>query len=283
MYKNLLKSKNYINFLEENTNLTRLKKIQIGYELQAGSYEKAYNYNELMQKRVKILKNTIIEILKTKERCKIIEVGIGEGNTMRHLVENLDEKVLNRIDLYGIELSFSRIKITKKHLPNSNLYVSDMKYLPFSENSFDIVYTSSAIEPNINNENDILQELYRISSNYLILFEISYREANDKLKERFDKHKYVKNIYESIKELDYNLLDYYKLMESDTYNNFLFKIQKLNSIDNNFKLISPLFGDEIKLVNYNNQIFYKSDDLNLYFPIIDNIPILLIENSIIIK
>lgn len=283
MYKNLLKSKNYINFLEENTNLTRLKKIQIGYELQAGSYEKAYNYNELMQKRVKILKNTIIEILKTKDRCKIIEVGIGEGNTMRHLVENLDEKVLNKIDLYGIELSFSRIKITKKHLPNSNLYVSDMKYLPFSENSFDIVYTSSAIEPNINNEKDILQELYRISSNYLILFEISYREANDKLKERFDKHKYVKNIYESIKELDYNLLDYYKLMESDTYNNFLFKIQKLNSIDNNFKLISPLFGDEIKLVNYNNQIFYKSDDLNLYFPIIDNIPILLIENSIIIK
>lgn len=283
MYKKLLKSKNYINFLEENTNLTRLKKIQIGYELQAGSYEKAYNYNELMQKRIKILKDIIIEILKTKERCKIIEVGIGEGNTMRHLVEKLDKEILENIDLYGIELSFSRIKITKKHLPNSNLYVSDMKYLPFSENSFDIVYTSSAIEPNINNEKDILQELYRISSNYLILFEISYREANDKLKERFDKHKYVKNIYESIKELDYNLLDYYKLMESDTYNNFLFKIQKLNSIDNNFKLISPLFGDEIKLVNYNNQIFYKSDDLNLYFPIIDNIPILLIENSIIIK
>lgn len=283
MYKNLLKSKNYINFLEENTNLTRLKKIQLGYELQAGSYEKAYNYNELMQKRVKILKNTIIEILKTKDRCKIIEVGIGEGNTMRHLVENIDEKVLKRIDIYGIELSFSRIKITKKHLPNSNLYVSDMKYLPFADNSFDIVYTSSAIEPNINNEKDILQELYRISSNYLILFEISYREANDKLKERFDKHKYVKNIYESIKELDYNLLDYYKLMESDTYNNFLFKIQKLNSIDNNFKLISPLFGDEIKLVNYNNQIFYKSENLNLYFLIIDDIPILLIENSIIIK
>lgn len=40
MFKNLLCSDNYIDFLDKNTNLSRLKVIQLGYELQAGSYEK---------------------------------------------------------------------------------------------------------------------------------------------------------------------------------------------------------------------------------------------------
>ena len=79
------------------------------------------------------------------------------------------------------------------------------------------------------------------------------------------------------------MINYEKLMESNTYNNFLFKIIKDDLVENNFELITPIFGDKIKLVNYNNQKFYKSENLNLYFPIIDNIPILLIENSIIIK
>ena len=283
MYKNLLKSENYINFLEKNTDLPRLKKIQIGYELQSGSYEKNYIYNNLMKKRISILKNTINEILKNQDKCCIVEIGIGEGNTMRHLIDNLDKKILNKIEFYGIELSFSRIKITKKHIPKCNLYLADMNNLPFNNNSFDIVYTSSAIEPNINNELKILKELNRISNNYIILFEISYREANPILKKRFDEHKYVKYLYETIINLNYNLITYDKLMENETYNNYLFKIKKINNIKNNLRLISPIFGDNINLIKYNNNNYYKSENLNLLFPIIDKIPLLLIENSIILK
>jgi len=99
-----------------------------------------------MKKRVSILSQNIIKIISEKGRCSVMEVGIGEGNTMRHLIEHLDKKYQNKIDLFGIELSFSRIKITKKHIENCNLYVGDMNNIPFKDNSIDIVYTSSAIE-----------------------------------------------------------------------------------------------------------------------------------------
>jgi hypothetical protein len=56
MYKHLLNSNNYIDFLNKNTDLNRLKQIQIGYDLQCGSYEANFKFTELMQKRVKILK-----------------------------------------------------------------------------------------------------------------------------------------------------------------------------------------------------------------------------------
>ena len=286
MYKKLLNSDNYMKFLANNTKLSRLKQIHIGYELQAGSYEKLYFFDDLMEKRIKILKNTVMEILELKNQCSIIEIGIGEGNTMRHLVENLEEKILDKITFYGVELSFSRSKITKQHLKNCNVIVSDMNNLPFTDNSFDIVYTASAIEPNINCEKDILKELYRISSYKLILFEISYKDAPLNIKERFDEHKYIKYLHETIIELGYILEKYIKLMENNTYNNYLYLIKKNEVIDTdekNVTLVSPIFNDKLELITYDNKLFYKSEHLNLFFQIIDNIPILLIDSSIIIN
>lgn len=289
MFKNLLCSDNYIDFLDKNTNLSRLKVIQLGYELQAGSYEKNYNYNNLMQKRVKILINNINNILDKNKFCNILEVGIGEGNTMRHLIENIDKNILNKINFYGIELSFSRLKICKKHIPNCNLFVSDMNNLPFDNNIFDIVYTASSIEPNIDNEENILKELYRICKYRIILFEISYKDASINLKNRFTFHKYIKYLYETIKKLKYNLIEYNELETTDTYNNYLYLIEKdinvdmlTDNIDIKNKLISPIFNDKLEYIIYNNSKFYKSLNLNLHFPIIDEIPILLIDNAIII-
>ena len=294
MYKDLLESENFMQFLEKNTNLTRLKIIQIGYELQAGNYEAKYN-NEATptKKRIDILKKEINNILKSKNTCNIIEVGIGEGNTMRHLIESLDKETLDKINFYGVELSLSRTKIAKKHLPMCNLSVADMNNLPFDDNSFDIVYTASAIEPNIDNEEIILKELYRICKNNLILFEISYKEASLKLRERMDKHKYVKYLYETIIKLNYNLISFYELKTTETINNYLYFIKKNDNINEEstkdninespVSYISPIFNDKLDIVTYNDSKYYKSKHINLYFPIIDNIPVLLIENSLIIK
>ena len=254
----------------------------MGYDLQTGSNEKKFNYNDLMKKRIKILIEHIKKVLLKKKKCNIIEIGIGEGNTMRHLIGNLDKNLIKNINFFGVELSFSRIKICKKHIPYCNLIVSDMKHLPFNNNCFDIVYTSSAIEPNLNEEEVILKELYRITSGNLILFEISYKEANKKLKERFNKHKYVKFIYETINLLNYNLKNYEKLTNNDKYNNYYFNIIK-NKEHNKLNLISPILQDSLIIVKYNNSKYYKSENLNLYYQIIDDIPILIHKNSILIK
>ena len=204
---------------------------------------------------------------------------------MRHLRDNLDDSILDKINFYGVELSFSRIKITNKHLPKCNLVVAIMNNLPFENNSFDIVYTASSIEPNFNNEKKILNELYRICKNDLILFEISYREANNSIKKKFYTHKYIKNLYETIIDEKYNLISYKELETSKTYNNYLYFIKK-NSYSGStkeIKYITPIFNDKLEIVLYNNTNYYKSNKLHLYFPIIDNIPILLIDNAICIK
>jgi ubiquinone/menaquinone biosynthesis C-methylase UbiE len=287
MYKTILNSDNYIKELEKIDGLSRLKIIQIGYELQSGTYEKAYKKRllDLMDKRSSILIENIKKILENKERCSIIELGIGEGNTMRHLIEKMDDVLLERVDFFGTDLSFSRLLITNKHIRKCNICLCDMKYLPYPNNKFDIVYTSSSIEPNINEEEKIMKEIYRISRNKIILFEISYKDAGEKLKERYNEHKYVKFLYESIIKLNYNMTEYCELFKNETYNNYLYLIEKKIQIEKDIEelYISPVFEDKLEKINYEGNYFYKSINMGLLFNIINNIPILLLENSIILK
>ena len=290
MWKKLLNSDNYIKELKKY-DISLLKAIQIGYDLQSGTYEKYY-YSEIQnlisKDRYEILIKNISEILKEKSRCSIIEIGIGEGNMMRSLIENLNKSILDRIDFYGTDLSFPRLVITKKHISKCNLFVGDMNNLPFLDNTFDIVYTSSAIEPNRDKEEVILKELHRISKYFLILFEISYKDADVNLKKRFDEHGYVKYIYETINKLDFNLKSYKELTSNDisTYNSFLYLIEKNNNITENedtINFVTPIFHDNLIKFNYNDVIYYKSEKINLLFNIINNIPVLMIENSISIN
>tara|TARA_A100001015_G_C14992586_1_gene714696 strand:- start:1453 stop:1869 length:417 start_codon:yes stop_codon:yes gene_type:complete len=132
---------------------------------------------------MKKINKIINELLSTKECINILEVGCGEGNALRCLKKLINENDLKRVNFFGLELSFSRTKICKKYFNNSIMVVGDMNNLPFDDNSFDIVFTSGAIEPNRDQEEVILKELYRVSNDYIILNEISYREANDKLKD----------------------------------------------------------------------------------------------------
>ena len=110
---------------------------------------------------------------------------------------------------------------------------------------------------------------------------------------RQDKHKYVKYLYETIIKLNYNLISFYELKTTETINNYLYFIKKNDNINEEstkdninespVSYISPIFNDKLDIVTYNDSKYYKSKHINLYFPIIDNIPVLLIENSLIIK
>lgn len=290
MWKRLLNSNNYIKELKK-CNISELKAIQIGYDLQSGSYEKYHHskkYSKYFKDRYDVLIKNISNILKKKSRCSIIEIGIGEGNMMRELIENLNKETLDKIDFYGTDLSLPRLLITKKHISNCNLFVGDMNNLPFLDNTFDIVYTSSAIEPNKDKEEIILKELHRISKYFLILFEISYKDADANLKKRFDEHGYVKYIYDTINKLNFNFKSYQELTSYDitTYNSFLYLIEKNNDIvedEDTINFVTPIFHDSLIKFNYNDVIYYRSEKIKLVFNIINNIPILLIENSISIN
>ena len=75
------------------------------------------------------------------------------------------------------------------------------------DNSFDIVFTHHAIEPNGGKEKQILSELYRVANKYLILVEPAYDLVdNDKIRRRMEEHGYIKNLYGSAKELGLNVI-----------------------------------------------------------------------------
>lgn len=284
---NILQSENYFKYLDTNTNISLIKKIQISYELQAGSYENIFkneptDLNKAMKQNALTLKTYILEIIKNNGKCNILEAGIGEGNILRYLLDIIDEETLNNINYYGFDLSISRLGIAKKYLNKINLFVCDLKNIPIQNDFFDIVYTHSAIEPNKGFEENIINELYKKTSNYLILFEPTYEEANEQCKKRFDNLGYIKNLKNIIITNNINLIDYELCYENDNYCQYKYiikKEQKNTSGNKNF-FLCPIFNIPLSCIKYNNINYYKTDNLCIHYPIVNDIPILLSESSI---
>ena len=288
----LLKSENYLIWLKKNTNISTLKQIQLAYELQAGTYESYFNNETIEMKNeminnANVLKKYIIEILKKKNICNIFEGGIGEANMVRYLLNVLNDSEKSRIYIHGCDLSISRLNISKKYVNNNNnnLCCCDLMNLPYKDNTFDIVYTNSAIEPNKDKEEKILSELYRVANNFLILFEPSYEEANDRCKQKFEKHGYIKNLKKFIIKKKLNMIEIGLTSSTDYYCQCKYVIKKneLDHPNNEIIYVCPLFKEKLEKFEYDNKLFYKVNSINLLYFIIDDIPILLIENSLPFK
>jgi len=215
----------------------------------------------------------------------VLEAGVGEATTLGNLLPKLNNNVLAA----GFDISYSRIKYARCFLndigvSNTNLYMGDLFHSPFENNSIDIVYSNHTLEPNGGNEKVALQELYRITKNYLVLFEPIYELANDKSKKHMDKHSYVKNLYLYATELGYNVIEY-KLIFGDnpcsSNNTGVIIIEKssnyLDTDKTTIKLACPVTKKPLKRFT---DSYYCRESMLLY-PVIDKIPCLLPSNAII--
>jgi len=187
------------------------KIIEFAYDLQAGSYCEAYMHNEEFKKLyiniAKMLSNIIYRLC--PDTASILEAGIGEGNFIGELLDHFS----NDTESAGFDISWSRLAYARKWLiekghENTILFSGDLLDIPCAENSFDIVYTNQAVEPNRGNEDKIIRELYRVTRKYLILIEPSYEQANDDAKKRMDELGYVTNLESIAKENKYNVIEY---------------------------------------------------------------------------
>lgn len=189
----------------------------------------------------------------------------------------------------GFDISYSRIKyarcfLNEVNISTAELYVGDLFYAPFEESSIDVVYSSHTLEPNGGREKEALQELYRITRNYLVLFEPIYELANDRAKKHMDKHGYVKNLYSYAIELGYNVIEY-KLIFSDNPNSQnntgVIIIEKPAdasvSEKTNIKPACPVTKRSLDSIS---DSYYCRESMLLY-PVIDGIPCLLPGNAII--
>jgi len=182
---------------------------------------------------------------------------------------------------YGFDISWSRLKVgmdfMKENIKdNPNFFVADFSSIPLCDNSIDVVYTSHSIEPNGGNEKHILEELYRITKNYLVLFEPDYELASDEAKIRMENHGYAIHIASTAKMLGYNIIKR-KLLEYSTNPlnpTSVIVIEKSSSDDK--KENDNIFQCPItktKLIDYGE--VYFAPQSHIMYPVIRDIPCLL--------
>ena len=179
--------------------------ILISYEYQAGTYIDGYKKNPTTTH--KYTDQLISEMKMLGSFDSILEAGVGEATTLRQIITS---KYTRYRDYYGFDISWSRLKMAQDFLKDTsdkaNLFVAELLSIPLMDESIDVVYTSHSIEPNGGYEKPILEELYRITKNYLVLFEPDYEFADDEAKARMESHGYVKNLASTAEMLGYNVV-----------------------------------------------------------------------------
>lgn len=273
---------NIIRYLKSiNSNeLNTIEDILISYDFQSGSYIKGFSNNPEFKDKYCTSLAKIIDDLGNFD--SIIEVGVGEATTLNNLIRKLTKIPT---DILGFDISWSRLKFAKEfladfELKNIILFTANLFEIPLLDNSIDIVYTSHSIEPNGGKEEAAIKELYRISGKYLILLEPSYEFADETSRLRMKEHGYVTNLYSTAKKLGYKIIEHRLFDYSSNPLNptgiMIIEKKSLNSNSPNLKCPISL----TELIKYNDSLLYSKDSF-LAYPVIDEIPCLLKENSIL--
>ena len=161
-----------------------------------------------------------------------------------------------------------------------SLVVGDMFNMPCPDNSYDIVFTRQALEPNRGKEKELLSELYRVTNKYLILIEPAYELASEEAKRRMNEHGYIQKLYSSAKELGLNIIKWelYGTNEVELNPVGLMIIEK----NPNAKSAvggwgCPVTGTKL---SKNEDAYYSNESL-LAYPILGGVPLLTKDNAIV--
>lgn len=266
------------------------------YDYQAGSYRKQYYSNEVVKDvylyegkpidltsgdYTRLAAKKMAEVMEKLSFHSMLEVGIGEATTICDILADLPEEK----EAWGIELSLSRLlyaqKFSEEKSAKINLAVGDMFSLPFPDDSADLVFTYYCIDAHRGKEKQAIEEMLRVSKEYLILVEPTYELGNDETKKRIDEQCYIKNLVNTLKEMDVDILEH-RLFDIFTHNN-----NAAITVLRKKKVSSGTTGDvsyacptcKKKLVKHAGN-FFCSECYNVY-PVIQNIPMLLKENAIL--
>ena len=98
----------------------------------------------------------IINRIMSANPKKLLDVGCGTGNVLIKLSSNED------MSLYGLDISENMIETAKKNLGNkAELKVGDSEYMPWEDNSFDVIVCNASFHHYPNPEK-VLSEMKRM-------------------------------------------------------------------------------------------------------------------------
>jgi len=214
------------------------------------------------------------------EITSLMEVGVGEATTMAGVLEVTGDDM----NVFASDISWSRVAyadqwLWKHKFENVHLHTASMFNLPFPSSCVDVVYTAHAIEPNGSNERPILQELYRVAKQYLVLAEPAFDLAHADARQRMVEHGYCISLYEQIKLLGYKVVEH-RLMDVQKNNMnpaAITIIEKNSNVLTELHYVCPKYKTEMYKIG---EAYYSPEALAVY-PIVGGIPCLKSTDAIV--
>lgn len=255
--------------------------IELVYDLQTGSYIAAMDIPEKKEIYDMYTAELVSTIRSLCSPASILEAGIGEATTLSYLLNDLGVEVSG----FGFDISWSRVAYARRWLhrqglADTMLCTGNLTRIPFADNSVDLVYTSHSIESNGGNEKPILEELYRVTREFLILLEPGYEFASDEGKRRMDSFGYCRDLKDIALSLGYEVLrhELFSVITKPINPTAITIIRKKrDSVPPAHILACPRFKTPLEKIG--NMMF--SPEALVVYPIVGGIPCLRIENGIL--
>jgi len=250
------------------------------YELQAGSYVKLMKEDADYRAGKERYGRALAQLIAGFSPQSILEPGVGEATTLAEVVKNLPDD-LGRV-IYGFDLSWSRALIARRYFEQTtadaggkrdcHFFAGELEHIALPDNSFDVVFTSHAVEPNHGREKEILEELYRVTAGHLILLEPAFELANQAARERMEYHGYCRGLKEIALANGWNV-SRCELFDSrpDAANpTMILVISKGKKAGQPLHFVSPVAGRPLSL----HQGHYFNAEEGLVFPVLAGLPCL---------
>lgn len=261
--------------------------VELAYHFQSGSYVEHYRRSkDEREPFVAEIASHLLPLL--DDGSSLLDCGAGELTTLAPLIAAIGKD----LDVTALELSWSRLNIGRdfwrsdfRALATPSLVVGEIGNLPFDDQSFDVVLTVHALEPNRGREDELLAELLRVASRHVLLIEPNYDRESEAVQERMNFHSYVRGIEKSLSQLsERSTISVTRLQNSvNTLNpSWAFLISK--GSERNFpdssqkRLRCPNTGYRLAETN----AWMVARETPLRYPIASGIPLLRAENALLL-
>jgi SAM-dependent methyltransferase len=186
----------------------------------------------------------------------------------------------------GFDLAWSRIHFARQHaaefgFDDFRFCTGQLENIPFLDNSFDVVYTAHAVEPNYGREEVILRELLRVAREKVILFEPSYELGGAGTRARIEEHGYCRGLPSIVAAIGGHIVSH-KLLQnpiSATNATAALVIEKPRVSSGSKPCCFACPKCALHLETLRGNLYCQS--CAMVFPMIDGIPCLLPDNGIL--
>jgi ubiquinone/menaquinone biosynthesis C-methylase UbiE len=256
--------------------------IQISYDLQTGSYLKALEDPSYKQFKDAYC-GEMAETIGSLQPDSILEAGIGEATTLVEVARRLTAH--KSIAFSGFDISWSRCHYARRHIKKSNLgreypiFLGSLESIPLLSDSFDLVFTAHAIEPNHGREREILRELYRVAQRYVVLFEPAFEQAAPEIRARMESHSYCRGLEQICLEEGWVFRPAQTMVNQDPNNPSLVLVieKSLTKMSQKSGFACPLCSGA---VDFAHGAYFCPED-GVVFPVIREIPCLLSSHAVV--